>query len=81
MAVLTAASCVRLRIGVEAATVDDDDMGGVPAADVTSALRQSLAKFERTYPGFLSDQALLHGVETRTSCPVTISKLPLLYLS
>ena len=45
---------------------------GDAAADVTSALRESLAQFEHSKPGFLTSQALLHGVETRTSCPVTI---------
>ncbi len=48
---------------------------GDAAADVTGALRESLAQFERSKPGFLTSQALLHGVETRTSCPVTIGAL------
>ena len=30
--------------------------------------------FERQMPGFLSDEGLLHGVETRTSSPVRVSR-------
>ena len=33
---------------------------------------QALARFDRQLPGFVTDAALLHGVETRTSCPVQI---------
>ena len=39
---------------------------------ITRALRESLLRFERTMPGFASQHAVLHGVETRTSSPVRI---------
>jgi len=41
---------------------------------ITSALRESLLRFERSMPGFASDKAVLHGVETRTSSPVRIMR-------
>ena len=41
---------------------------------VTSALRDGLRRFASTLPGFDSDEALLHGVETRTSAPVQIAR-------
>jgi uncharacterized FAD-dependent dehydrogenase len=31
--------------------------------------------------GFISDQALLHGVESRTSCPLRITRDPKTYVS
>ena len=37
---------------------------------VTEALREALRRWGRTMPGFASEDALLHGVETRTSAPV-----------
>ncbi len=33
-----------------------------------------LKKFDREMRGFISDQALLHGMETRTSCPLRITR-------
>jgi len=39
---------------------------------VTEAIRQALTEFNRAMPGFLCDEAILHGVETRTSAPVQI---------
>ncbi|PHT97076.1 hypothetical protein BC332_33997 [Capsicum chinense] len=41
---------------------------------ITSSLQQSLLKFDKELPGFISSDALLHGVETRTSSPVQISR-------
>ena len=35
-----------------------------------------LPRFDERMPGFISDDALLHGVETRTSSPVTIARDP-----
>jgi len=43
---------------------------------VTEALRKSLLQFDRRMPGFITSEALLHGVETRTSAPVQISRSP-----
>jgi uncharacterized protein len=39
---------------------------------VGDALERALAKFQRTMPGFLTTEAQLVGVETRTSSPVRI---------
>lgn len=39
---------------------------------VTEGLRQSLESFEERMPGFVCNEALLHGVETRTSAPVQV---------
>lgn len=39
---------------------------------VGDALERALAKFQRTMPGFLTAEAQLVGVETRTSAPVRI---------
>ncbi|CAM9389388.1 unnamed protein product, partial [Choristocarpus tenellus] len=43
---------------------------------VTECLRQALVAFDKRLPGFVSDQGLLHGVETRTSSPVQIERDP-----
>lgn len=73
-----------------ATTVEEGDaplsssyrMGVKPAACheiyptfVTEALRKALRVFDREMPGFISEDALLHGVETRTSAPVQITRL------
>jgi len=39
---------------------------------VVSALRQGIRQFDKTAPGFISPQAQLVGVETRTSSPLRI---------
>ncbi|KAJ1422150.1 hypothetical protein B484DRAFT_332452, partial [Ochromonadaceae sp. CCMP2298] len=39
---------------------------------VNQALRRALMDFDRKMPGFISPEAILHGVETRTSAPVQI---------
>ena len=41
---------------------------------VLAALREALPQFERRIPGFAGDEALLTGVETRTSSPVRIPR-------
>ena len=41
---------------------------------VTSALREALPQFERRIPGFCRPDALLTGVETRTSSPVRLPR-------
>lgn len=42
---------------------------------ITEALRTALRRWGRTMEGFDGDEALLHGVETRTSAPVQIKRL------
>ncbi|TVU19370.1 hypothetical protein EJB05_35515, partial [Eragrostis curvula] len=41
---------------------------------ITEALQQSIIMIDKEMPGFVSKEALLHGVETRTSSPVQISR-------
>lgn len=55
------------RLGVRAAPLHE-----LYSSDVTSALRQALRRFDQQLPGFITESALLHGVETRTSAPVQI---------
>ncbi len=43
---------------------------------VTSALREALPRFERSMPGFCRDDAVLTGVETRTSSPLRMVRCP-----
>lgn len=45
----------------------------LPAA-VRGRLAQGLEKFERSMPGFLSEAGQLYGVESRTSCPVRVTR-------
>ena len=43
--------------------------------DINAALCDALVNyFNKTLPGFVCDEALLHGVETRTSSPVRIAR-------
>lgn len=48
------------------------DLGAILPPYVADSLRQAVGRFQRTMPGFLSPQAQLVGVETRTSSPVRI---------
>ena len=41
---------------------------------ITEALQKSLTIFDKQMPGFITSQAILHGVETRTSSPIQISR-------
>jgi len=43
---------------------------------VTQALQSALQKFDKLMPGFITHDAILHGVETRTSAPVQIKRDP-----
>jgi uncharacterized FAD-dependent dehydrogenase len=43
---------------------------------VIERIRASLESFEKKLPGFISDRAVLHGVETRTSSSVRINRHP-----
>ncbi len=44
--------------------------------DITERLRASLEKFNQHMRGFITGEAQLHGVESRTSCPVRITRDP-----
>ena len=41
-------------------------------AFVRESLRETLPYFDRKMPGFISSEAVLIGIETRTSCPLRI---------
>lgn len=59
------------RLGVAAAPLHN-----LYTPEMTAAFREALLRFDRQMPGFLSDQALLHGAETRTSAPVRVERDP-----
>jgi uncharacterized FAD-dependent dehydrogenase len=48
------------------------DLAALLPPFVVAALREGIRHFDRTAPGFLSPQAQLVGVETRTSSPLRI---------
>ncbi|HWA77775.1 MAG TPA: hypothetical protein VG937_35810 [Polyangiaceae bacterium] len=58
-------------VGADLAAVLDS--AGVPLA---RRLAQALASFGRRMPGYVSDEALLIGVESRTSAPVRVPRDP-----
>lgn len=41
---------------------------------ITDALQRSITMFDEELPGFITKDALLHGVETRTSSPIQIQR-------
>lgn len=41
---------------------------------ITEQLQEGLLKFGKSMKGFQSQEAVLHGVETRTSCPLRITR-------
>ena len=49
------------------------DIAGIPIAD---RLRRALREFDRRMRGYLSEEAVLIGVESRTSCPVRVPRHP-----
>ncbi len=49
--------------------------------NLTRALRAGLELFEEWMPGFIHEQGQLHGVESRTSCPLRIPRDPESYQS
>ncbi|KAF9662723.1 hypothetical protein SADUNF_Sadunf18G0084000 [Salix dunnii] len=57
------------RLGVKAAKLHE-----LFPMHITDALRHSVSVFDKELPGFISNEALLHGVETRTSSPVQIPR-------
>jgi uncharacterized FAD-dependent dehydrogenase len=52
------------------------DLGQLYPDFVRDALRLAMRPFSSRMPGYTSDEAVLIGVETRTSAPVTISRDP-----
>ena len=50
------------------------DLHSVLPAFVTELLAVGIRRFDRLYPGFASDHALLTGVETRTSAPIRMPR-------
>lgn len=66
----TCASRSCRRLGVRSAPLHD-----LYPDHLTAAFRSALLRFERRMPGFASSQdALLHGAETRTSAPVRVER-------
>lgn len=60
--------------GLRAANVADVlDASGL---DLTRRLREALQHFGRELPGYVSDEALLIGMESRTSSPVRVPRHP-----
>ncbi|OMP03781.1 hypothetical protein CCACVL1_02271 [Corchorus capsularis] len=57
------------RLGVKAASLHE-----LFPMYITDALRYSISTFDKELPGFISKEALLHGVETRTSSPIQIPR-------
>ena len=46
------------------------DLGGILPGDLTESLRMGLTRLDRQMKGFAHPEAVLTGVETRSSCPV-----------
>lgn len=42
--------------------------------ELANRIRQSMGRFERNMRGFASEEAQLYGVESRTSCPVRVTR-------
>ncbi|XP_014509658.1 uncharacterized protein LOC106768823 isoform X1 [Vigna radiata var. radiata] len=57
------------RLGVKAANLHQ-----LFPMHITEALKHSLVTFDKELPGFICNEALLHGVETRTSSPIQIPR-------
>jgi uncharacterized FAD-dependent dehydrogenase len=58
------------RLGVRSARCDIE----LYPPNITVALREAIMQFEKRMPGFITPEALLHGVETRTSAPIQIDR-------
>jgi uncharacterized protein len=52
------------------------DVGALFAPDVADALREGFREFGRKMPGYLTNEAVVVGVETRTSAPVRVPRDP-----
>jgi uncharacterized FAD-dependent dehydrogenase len=64
--------------------LDSSSLSGVVAAplhelfdqDFLKSFENALTKFDSNMRGFISEHAQLHGVESRTSCPVRVTRHP-----
>ena len=56
--------------------IREADLSGVLPLFVVEALRRGFKEFEKKMPGFVTEEAVLIGVETRTSSPVRITRGP-----
>ena len=45
-------------------------------ADISKKIREGLEVFNRQMKGFISDEAQVYGVESRTSCPIRVTRNP-----
>jgi len=54
--------------------IREADLGELLPPFIVAALRRGFGEFERKMPGFVTEDATLIGVETRTSSPVRISR-------
>jgi uncharacterized FAD-dependent dehydrogenase len=54
--------------------VTPTDLSGCLPDYAIAAIRAALPAFDRQIPGFAMDDAVLTGVETRTSAPITIRR-------
>ena len=59
------------QLGITAARLDN-----IYPPQITEALRSALVDYDRRMPGYICDEALLHGVETRSSSPLRIDRDP-----
>ncbi|MGE4157880.1 MAG: NAD(P)/FAD-dependent oxidoreductase [Planctomycetota bacterium] len=50
------------------------DLRSLLPADVGDVLLQAIPEFERQLRGYITKEAVLIGVETRTSCPLTVER-------
>ncbi|MBC7792352.1 MAG: FAD-dependent oxidoreductase, partial [Clostridia bacterium] len=50
------------------------DLSTLYPSFVIDALKRALHKFNRTMPGFITNEAKLIGVETRTSAPIRVPR-------
>ena len=72
------------RPSVELGSVEPSYAPGITLTDLSTALpdmviealREALPQFNRTIPGYAMDDALLTGVETRTSSPLRLPRQP-----
>ena len=67
-----------LRVGRVEPTYDRGvvpaDLGGLLPAELTDALRAGLRAFDRKLAGYTAPEAILTGLETRTSSPVRLAR-------
>lgn len=57
--------------GAQAVRLDE-----ILPSEISSRIREGLQIFDRQMKGFISEKAQLYGVESRTSCPVRVTRNP-----